>query len=125
MRLRADITTDGAGTTLPTIQDWRISLGVEAAVEPTAKELGPAIPVADELPISVWGQSLTPPTGDGVNTTFQIEPTHLPMYPGYETIYVNGGPVTDYTINYQTGVVELGSAPKNGGSVTADYLYWA
>jgi len=61
-------------------------------------------------------------TGDGSTTEFSL--AYSPVLENSETIYVDGTEQTrntDYTINYETGVITFTSAPTNGASITADY----
>jgi len=61
-------------------------------------------------------------TGDGSTTEFPL--TYSSVLENSETIYVDGTEQTrntDYTINYETGVITFTSALANGASITADY----
>lgn len=61
-------------------------------------------------------------TGDGTTTTFTLANT--PVLEDSETIYIDGvvqNRGTDYTIDYDTGVVTFTTAPANGSTITADY----
>jgi len=61
-------------------------------------------------------------TGDDNQTEFELQWGDI--VEGSETIYVNEVAQvkdTDYTINYETGIVTFSTAPGDGLSVTADY----
>lgn len=66
---------------------------------------------------AVRGEALG--TGDGAATDFQTD--WYPIRPGSETVYVDGSPTADYTIDEATGAIVLGSAPSADAAVTIDY----
>lgn len=74
-------------------------------------------------------EPLDPATGDGTNTTFNMEGGPVARAYGNEVVvYIDGveqteGEAEDYTVNYDVGVVEFNTAPANGTSITADYVY--
>jgi ABC-type transport system substrate-binding protein len=61
--------------------------------------------------------------GDGSKTVFNLKHTHV--MPQSETIWLGGNPTTDYTIDYEAGVLTFNSPPGNGETVTAwNYTYY-
>jgi uncharacterized protein (TIGR02217 family) len=84
-------------------------------------------------------QSLSPATGNGVLTAFQLQKTYTVDSPGTSyvrtitkpisgtvSVYVNSvlqTETTHYTINYATGVVTFLSAPTSGHTVKASFQF--
>lgn len=64
-------------------------------------------------------------TGNGVLTAFTL--AQKPVIPGSQTVKLAGTAKTygtDYTINFDTGVVTFTTAPANTVAVTADYTWY-
>ena len=71
---------------------------------------------------SVTGEAVG--AGDGSTTQFTL--ANVPVEEYSETIYVDGVAQTrdtDYSIDYETGVITFTTAPADGASITADYQY--
>lgn len=121
VRLMADIEHNWG--TLPTIDDWRISLGSEASSVPyTTGTIGEQQVANHELPISVYNELV----GQGENPArAEYDLDHSPVVQGSETIYVNGAVVNCYTMNYATGHItfDAGEEPHVNKDIHADYLY--
>jgi len=65
-------------------------------------------------------------TGDGTTTDFTL--ANAPVEVDSEVVYVDGVAQTrdtDYSINYETGVISFVTAPPSGAAITADYDYAA
>ena len=58
-------------------------------------------------------------TGDGIVLAFTL--ANNPVVYGSEVVYVAGSQVTNYTMNYTTGVITFAAAPS--GAITADYTH--
>lgn len=58
-------------------------------------------------------------TGAGVVTDFTLD--YAPVVYGSEIVYVAGAQVTNYTMNYSTGVITFDTAPT--GAITCDYIH--
>jgi len=64
-------------------------------------------------------------TGDGSTAKFKLSKT--PVKEESEKIYVNGALKTrgtDYTIDYESGEITFTTAPADGATITADYVYY-
>jgi len=73
--------------------------------------------IINAQPTSVSSEAVG--TGAGVVLDFTLD--YNPVVYGSEIIYVAGAQVTNYTINYTTGVITFLAAPT--GAITADYQY--
>jgi len=63
-------------------------------------------------------------TGDGTTTTFTL--AYSPVVNGSDAVRVDGVfqvRDTDYSINYQTGVITFVTAPASGASILVNYVY--
>jgi hypothetical protein len=69
----------------------------------------------NEQPTVVTGEAVG--TGAGVVLVFPL--TNSPVVYGSEIIYVAGVQVTNYTLDYSTGIITFNAAPT--GAITADY----
>lgn len=58
-------------------------------------------------------------TGNGADLAFTLD--YNPVVYGSEIVYVAGAQVTNYTINYTTGVITFQAAPS--GAITCDYQH--
>ncbi len=73
--------------------------------------------------MSVTGESVG--TGDGSTKEFLLD--FYPVKSGSLTVYVDGVAKTegtDYTVDYNTGKITFTTAPADGASITADYIYY-
>lgn len=71
---------------------------------------------------SITGENVG--TGDGSTTQFTL--AHIPVEEYSEIIYLDGVEQTrgtDYTIDYETGMITFSTAPSSGVAITADYQY--
>lgn len=74
-----------------------------------------------------WETIYDPVTGEPVGdewvglTTFMLD--FAPVVPGSETIYLNGRPTDEYSLDYDTGLLTFYEAPAEGVDITATYDY--
>ena len=64
-------------------------------------------------------------TGNGTATSFTL--AHNPVIPGSQTVKVAAVTKTygtDYSMNFETGVITFTAAPANAAAVTASYSYY-
>jgi hypothetical protein len=59
--------------------------------------------------------------GTGAGVVLQFTLVNHPVVYGTEIIYVAGAQVTNYTIDYTTGIITFAAAPT--GAITADYIH--
>jgi hypothetical protein len=73
--------------------------------------------IINAQPTSVTSEAVG--TGAGVVLDFSLD--YNPVVYGSEIVYVAGSQVTNYTMNYTTGVITFNAAPT--GAITADYQH--
>ena len=73
--------------------------------------------IMNAQPTSITGEAV----GTGAGVVLQFTLANNPIVYGSEIIYVAGLSVTNYTMDYNTGIITFSGAPT--GAITADYTY--